>query len=185
MLFLNNYTQLPDPVPDEQNEGHYKPFNQVFGTETSEKYLPSKTLAAKKTHGIPFSPSKQHASNTNIVIMCTECQKPRLVYAQKKVSPPVATKFKRLISDLLFICGSSIEELIGPDHFRELFIRQNHHCIDPVEELYYSAGYTSCCIHCSTKRKLTTGSNEYPMCSDCRRLNKKPVQRRKSFAKTK
>ena len=149
--------QLPDPVPDEQNKGHYKPSNQVFGTETSEeKYLPSKTLAVKKTHGIPFSPSKQHASNTNIVVMCTECQKPR--YAQKKVSPSVATK--------LFIC-------------------QNHRYIDPVEGLYYSAGYTSCCIHCGKKRKLTTGSNEYPMCSDCRRLNKKPVQRRKSFAKTK
>ena len=70
-------------MPDEGNEGHYKGFPDVFGKVTTEHRL-SKKLAKKNSHRIAFNPSKQQAMNTNLIIECTECNKPRIVYAQKK-----------------------------------------------------------------------------------------------------
>ena len=79
----------------------------------------------------------------------------------------------------------SLQELVGPEKFTVFYIRQNLRCFDPVEILYYSAGYPSCCSHCGMRRaaKLSTGTNEYPMCIDSRRAKKKPIQRRKAFNK--
>ena len=36
---FNTLKYMPDPVPGQ--EGHYKPFNEVYGMETTEKYVPS------------------------------------------------------------------------------------------------------------------------------------------------
>ena len=73
--------------------------------------------------------------------------------------------FKRVTHDLLFACGSSVEELVPPknfkefhirhnfkefhirQNFKEFHIRQNLKCLDQVEVLYYSAGFPSCCSH--------------------------------------
>ena len=64
--------------------------------------------------------------------------------------------FKRVTHDLLFVCGSSVEELVPPKNFKEFHIRQNFKefhirqnlkCIDQVEVLYYSDGFPSCCSH--------------------------------------
>ena len=54
---------LPDPETSEINEGHYKTFNKIYGTKTSEKFLPSNTIT-KRLHGIFFDSLKQHANNT-------------------------------------------------------------------------------------------------------------------------
>ena len=83
------------------------------------------------------------------------------------------------------MCGSSAEELVGPENFKEFHIRQNLKCIDQVEVLYYIAGFTSCCSHCGTKRasKLSCRTNECPICSDCVKKKKQPMRRRQSFAK--
>ena len=71
-------------MPDEPNEGHYKPFSTVYGTETTEKHLPSQNEILRKNHGIPFSPVVQHAKNTDISITCASCGKPRVVYSKLK-----------------------------------------------------------------------------------------------------
>ena len=131
-------------------------------------HRPSKKLAKKNLHGISFNPSKQHAMNTNLIIKCTECNKLRIVYAQKKMSARQVQAFKWVAHYLLFICGSSIKELVGPKNFKEFHIRQNLKSIDQVEMLYYSAGFTSCCSRWDKKRtsKLSCGTNKYPSCSD-------------------
>ena len=66
---------LPDPIPSETNEGHYQTFDEFYGTETSEKYLPSKN-SSKRSNGIPFNQLKQHTNNTRITIL-----QPLLQYA--------------------------------------------------------------------------------------------------------
>ena len=72
---------LPDPVP--ASSDHYKPFEEVYGTHTTEKHRPSFSESRKSGHGIPFSPNAQTARK---LIMCTECLKPRVLYAQRKLS---------------------------------------------------------------------------------------------------
>lgn len=46
-------------------EGHYKEFNEVFGTNTAEEYCTSlstkRAQSIASSHGIPFSPSAQTA----------------------------------------------------------------------------------------------------------------------------
>ena len=104
---------------------------------------------------------------------------------RKRYQPWCVRAFKRVTYNLLFVCGSSLEELVGPKNFKEFHIRQNLKCIDQVEVLYYSAGFTSCCNHRSTKRasKLSCGTNEYPICSDCVKKKKQLMRRRQVFAK--
>ena len=127
---------LPDPMPDERNESNYKSFSDVFGNVTTEEHRHSKKLAKKIPLGIPFNPSKRHAMNANLNIECTKCNKPRIVYAQKKISAGRVRAFKRVTHDLLFVCGYSVEKLVGPKNFKEFHIRQKLKC--------YSAGFTLC-----------------------------------------
>ena len=102
-----------------------KDFQICFGKVTTEEHHLSKKLANKNSHGVPFDPSKQHAMNTNLIIECTECNKPRIVYAQKKISTGRVRVFKRVTYDLLLVCRSSVEELVGPKNFKEFHICQN------------------------------------------------------------
>ena len=65
-------------------------------------------------------------------------------------------------------------------------------CLIPIEKLYYSAGCDACYCHRGSKRKLITDFNCYPICSLCKRSNKKQIAKpttiklkQKQFASTK
>ena len=49
-----------------------------------------------------FTTLKQHVLITNLTIICTEYDKPRLIYAQKKQYSNILRKFKQITSDLSF-----------------------------------------------------------------------------------
>ena len=75
---------LPDLQP--RGSDHYNDFESLYGTDTSEVHRPSLQSKRIKGHDVPFSPSTQHAKNSGIVINCTECQKPRVLHSEKKLS---------------------------------------------------------------------------------------------------
>ena len=64
-------------------DGHYKRFEEVFGTSTVEEHRPSLQKITKKR--LPFYPSVQHVRNCNTMLMCDECGMWRLVYATRKL----------------------------------------------------------------------------------------------------
>ncbi|CAG8854711.1 2838_t:CDS:2, partial [Gigaspora margarita] len=75
---------------------HYKSFEQLYGTTTTEEYRPSFKDAKLRTtksgkikttmkHTMPFSPSSIRAKNVGITITCVECEKPRLLFSAKKL----------------------------------------------------------------------------------------------------
>ena len=98
---------LPDPIP--ASGDHYKPFEEVYGTKTTEKHHPSFTEPGKGgRHGIPFSPNAQTARK---LIMCTECLKPRVLYAQRKLSHHDEVFLDRLGDTYLYSCGSTLAGL--------------------------------------------------------------------------
>jgi len=72
---------LPNPVM--ASDGHYKNFNDVFGTNTAEEQRPSLEKITKKR--LPFYPSVQHVNNVKTMLMCDECGMWRLAYATKKL----------------------------------------------------------------------------------------------------
>ena len=104
---------------------HYKPFEEVYGTNTTEKHRPSYTEPGKGGHGIPFSPNVQTARK---LIMCTECLKPRVLYAQRKLTHHDEAVLDRVSENYLYSCGSTsagLECEIENDHpsVRDLFNR--------------------------------------------------------------
>ena len=62
---------LPDPTPGD--EGHYRPFDSVYGKTTSEVHRPSLSKSSKRRKTLPFIASIQHAKNTNVLVECVEC----------------------------------------------------------------------------------------------------------------
>ena len=73
-------SHLSGPVPDEANKGHYQKFIDAFGTETTEIHLISAELKEQKNM-MALPALNRHGLNTYLTIICTECDKPRLVYA--------------------------------------------------------------------------------------------------------
>ena len=152
---------LPPPIPGDNS--HYKSFSEVYGTKTSEENRPSlPTKRPKKT--VPFPKSVQHAKNTNIMVMCEECDIWCLVYCQVKLSFEQREYLQLQLDHHSFSCGADLSNL---ELSRDLYVRSLN-CHDLVECLYYSAKYPPICIYCATDVPANTlTSHTYPQCQDC------------------
>ena len=149
--------------------------------------MPSLASMPSRNPQMPFTPVKQHATNTNLVIECVECSKPRLIFSKTKLSSRQIKSFKLVVKDFLYTCGATMIEFQAKDVNSShqyildmVFVRGNFTCSKPVECLYYSAGHPDCCVHCGESRWLETIVNAYPMCEPCKQLKKRePVMKRK------
>ena len=123
----------------------YKPFKEVFKTETDESAMPSLKTLKDRSHKIPFNPAKQHATSTMLTVKCAECSKPRLVYAARKISASGKKNFHIMMGSALFTCGALLAVFKSIDlntkKLDKLFARANLSCIKPVEALYYTLNY--------------------------------------------
>ena len=134
---------LPDLTPGIDN--HYLSFSHVFGQNTSEEHQPSLNLKKpKKT--LPFSASIQHVKNVDMMMLCEECGMWRLLYCKTKLKKPQRTVLESLLDTYSYTCGSSLKDIGFP--FSEVYVC-NINCYDPIEKLYYSAGYAPTCIYCA------------------------------------
>ena len=92
---------FPDPIPFTDDDGveRYKE-----GVDAEEKSLPSKLLdVTKQHHGLPFSPSAQTARNTMRTVKCSECSKPRLVHAARKLKEDQKKNLRRVLGNLRYV----------------------------------------------------------------------------------
>ena len=106
---FNTLYHLPDPVP--ANNEHYKSFNDLYGTDTTESYCPSiqarKAKLDKNEKGIrrdkqmPWTGNAQRAKNVGMTVTCADCNKPRCLYASKKITDD---EKKILVAHLDTIC---------------------------------------------------------------------------------
>ena len=101
---------LPDPVPDISKE-HFLPFTELYGTKTSEHLPFLQERSTSGSHGIPFNPTSQHASNTCQAMLCTECGKQRVVYAARKLKYDEMEKLSKLIRLHHYSCGSLLQDI--------------------------------------------------------------------------
>ena len=76
-------------------------------------------------------------------------------------------KFKKETNDLLFTCGTTIEEMVDKPSDYDFYVCANLTCQIPVEALYYSANYEECCVHCGTTQRLHKSKEAYPICVTC------------------
>ena len=124
---------IPDPVRD---GNVYKPFSEVYGTVTTEKDRPSLSSSAEKAgNGMPFSPSGQFAYNVRQTVVSSECDKPRILYAARKLKQHDDQRLELALNDFLYTYGMNLQDCIPaeldsdarPSHiFSRVYIRPEH-----------------------------------------------------------
>ena len=172
---------LPDPMISD--DGHFYPFDEVFGTSTSEKDLPS-GIISKQKKTIPFNATQQHVRNVNLVIQCEECEMWRLLFSKSKLNPQSIKNLESILEEISYTCGASFSDVDMPNDLKSVCIRI-HKCFDPVEKLYYSSGFSDViCIYCS--KMLSSDDDQsieaYPQCLNCL-SSRPPVKRQKRSRK--
>lgn len=133
-------------------DGHYKGFEAVYGTDTTEEYRPSLQQKvpglAANSHGIPFAPSAQTARTVGKTVKCIACDKPRVIYSTHKLTTQDQMILKRVLDLYQYSCGCELQELMPQERERapkisalldRVFVRANLHCTSPVEIPYFSA----------------------------------------------
>ena len=130
----------------------------------------------RKSHGIPFNRNAQYARCVNELVVCSECEKPRVMYAARKVHFRDIEYPKTKLEMAVYMWGSSLQDLCGPEDpvMSRIFVRVNLSCSDPVEIPYYSSeAFVDLCIHCGIAQDLATGKTDiYLTCATC--LHKHP-----------
>ena len=147
-------------------DGHYKAFSEVFGSDASEEFQPSQKKATKtKARTLPFYASVQHVKNSQLMVQCEECNMWRFVFSKYKVKAAQRQKLQQVISDYSYTCGAKFEDLNLGKEFKDVNIK-DHSCGDPTEKLYYSAGFKPICIYCAVEQSYSS-QEHYPQCEAC------------------
>lgn len=98
---------LPDPVPDQTHSDptaapgedlHYKCFEDIYGTVTTEDHRPSKN-APKKRSTLRFSPSHRHVTNIDMLLQCSECDQWRLLFCKTKLTKTQKATLRSIMDD--------------------------------------------------------------------------------------
>ncbi|XP_053376613.1 uncharacterized protein LOC123531671 [Mercenaria mercenaria] len=180
---------LPDPEIDPENQDHYKSFEDVLGTSTSERDRPSwqtESVAkvAEQQQGCPNRALV--AQNVRSTVNCYECRKPRCIYAKKALTVREERGLKRMLERYHYTCGSSITP-DGDSLQGIVFVRLQLCCSSPVELPYYSAasqvvGRKDICCYCTEdgvkdEESLKTYRVLLPLCESCKNLGKKIIKR--------
>ena len=140
----------PFPGPVQYDHNGIKLYKE--GVDSDEKYLPSKLQdVTKQAHGLPFSPTAQTAKNTGLTVKCCHCKKPRLLYSPKKLKENSLLKLKKMLNDVLYVCGTSFREY---EEEPVAYSRENIHFSTNIESPYYSiVDLRKICICCGNSAK--------------------------------
>ena len=171
---------IPHPTPG--NDGHYLPFSEVFGTNTSEEHRPSfkknpSIISKRVKRKLPFYASVQHVKNSQLMVQCMECSMWRIIFSKYKLKKEQCVYLQALFDNYMYSCGASLKDLELPEEYSTVEIR-DHDCYDPIEKLYYSAKNDPICMYCA-KDQPYTSEEYYPLCSDCESQGKVAVLKRK------
>ena len=123
------------------------------------------------------------------IVMCLECLRPRVIYAQKKLSFQEVLQVERILEDVYFTCCSSLQDIdsshgVGSTTDSQLlskvFVRANLTCNDPVEIPFYSSeSFPDVCVHCACVGDLVENQDVYPTCNYCFRECSKIYRRKR------
>jgi hypothetical protein len=165
---------LPHPMPG--NDEHYRAFSDVFGDNTvTEDYRPSKKKqTSSRGKSLSFYASVQHVKNSELLVLCEECQMWRIIYSKYKLTKEQRITLQRILDDFIYTCGSKLHDLHLPEEFNNVEVK-DHLCYDHIEKLYYSAKLSPICIFCGRDQPYTC-ENTYPQCSEC--AHREPIYKK-------
>ena len=93
----------------------------------------------------------------------------------------ILTKFKKITSDLLFTCDTTVPELTANKNLLQLHIR-DHLASLVLVVLVVLLSWERClhCCHCGSRRKLIIDIKCHLICSLCKRESKKQIAKSKT-----
>ncbi|XP_076080052.1 uncharacterized protein LOC143050825 [Mytilus galloprovincialis] len=150
---------LPDPMMS-NDPAHYKPFDDVINTETTEVDRPSSQTQTAKAVAEEIQGVRNQglvAQNVRKIVRCYECHKPRCVYSKNS--------------------GDALEGVVN--------VRLQTDCNTHVEFPYYASTLAQphICAFCAaagaTKNQdaIKTHRIVLPVCRDCVVIGKLPPKR--------
>jgi len=135
---------------------HYKPFEDVYDTDTTEEHKPSSITKTQTGHQIPFSPFAQTAKTVQMTVTCVDCDKPRVIYSATKLNASEKNILARMIQLYTYSCGAVLQDLKSLDNrpprvnalLDKTFVRQNIACRSEIEVPYFSSKcFPNVCFH--------------------------------------
>ena len=157
------FKPFPDPTPG--SDGHFLPFDTVYGSDTTEEHQPSAKKRSSKQQTLPFHGKLQHVKNAGLMIECDECGMWQLVYSTHKLIATQRKSLEKALDGLSFSCGAPLQELELSAELKMVFVRDLQ-CHNPIEFLYYSAKYEPICFYCS--QPASDSKEFYPQCGQCK-----------------
>jgi hypothetical protein len=102
------------------------------------------------------------------------------MFSKRKLSLHQQQEFQKIVSDLSYSCGATMEDVDLPEYLKCVEIR-SHCCTDLIERLYYSAYPEDVLrIHCGDTDNLVSDLEEgaFPYCKECESQSR--IYKRKS-----
>ena len=180
---------LPDPQPDKNRPGHFLPFEQLKGQNTTESCCPS-LLRRMEWQASGAPPGLLVGQRLRSTISCDECQKPRGIFSQHALSPNQKKELESLKEVVQYTCGSPITTEGSVLH-RKVYVQTNMRCLDHIEFTYYACPrrQPSICCYCASpnavrdQQALEKYKVILPVCANC--TQKPTIARQDNKAKKK
>ena len=115
----------------------YKPFSEVFKTETTVEHRASLKRKSRQDRGLPFSSSVQHIRNIDMMLQCEECGQRRLIYAKKKLTRIQKQQLERVLEYVSCSYGTQLQDYSNlPQDMMDMVFARNLNCNEPIERLH-------------------------------------------------
>ncbi|XP_052798591.1 uncharacterized protein LOC128230403 isoform X1 [Mya arenaria] len=124
---------LPDPVVE---NGEYKAFADVHGTETDDTARPSARAQEPASERDKTLKKLLVATKVRNFAICRECGKWRVVYSPKKLSPAEGRSVMRVQEELVYACGNPLFHA-GVYH-NTIIVKEGINCNSLMESAYYA-----------------------------------------------
>ena len=60
-------------------------------------------------------------------------------------------RLQRALDDMSFSCGAALQDAEIPTEVADIVYVKKMHCHEPIERLYYAAGFNDICVHCGAE----------------------------------
>lgn len=135
------------PMPELGPNGSYASFENTYGNEPHDKNRPGHKKQNNKIKKPTWPLAPQRA---RMIIKCSECQFPRILYSKLKLTKLDTDKLNQFFDKEPFVCGNEIpsDEL----DIQETFQFTGNYCKLPISSHYYKLqslpGYELTCEVC-------------------------------------
>lgn len=186
---FENLKFIPLPLLNATKD-QYRKFSELYGQHPSEEDRPSRapTVTSEAKEADKENKKLLVAGKVRRIIVCSDCSKPRCVYAAASLASEEKNRLKCLNETEVYTCGSTLFPPESPLH-RTVVCRQALSCSSPMETQYYSGVATAfppVCWYCASPEEMLTNDefmanlrSQYavvrPICFLCRSDGKRPA----------